>query len=225
MPFRRVSDVARPTTYGDAALAFYGEVGLGRGFALEGDFAWKRIAVEEPASRFVARGPSDVGLRLKRGFIAGALAWAVSAALRAPVADDDGDYPSLGSGAFDATAQVHAGLGLPGGWAQAEAGARSRGGPAADEWPFALQAGLHASRRVDVVLDLRGHGSMGAGSDAAGDADFDPARASSSVLAGGPGVAFTPSRGLRLSAQAWRTLSGRNMPAGWTFKLGLARVR
>jgi hypothetical protein len=225
VPFRRLGDVERPTTYADDAFVLFAEVGLGGGFAVEGDVAFRRVAVDEPATRFRSDGPGDVRVMVKRGFRRGPLALAASAEARAPLGYDRGDYPALGAGELDGALQAHAGLGFAGGWAQAEAGLRHRGGPAADEWPFAAQAGLQLAPAWSAVFDVRGHGRLGTPDPPAPGATFDPARASSSVLQAGPGVAFAPVPGLRLSAQAWRSLSGRNMPAGWKWKLAVARVR
>ena len=226
LPFRRVQDVDRATTYRDDALVLFAEAGLGHGLAVDGDVAFKRVVVDEPATRFRAAGPGDARLRLKRGFRAGALAWAVSAEAKVPLdGGRDTDYPALGSGAIDGAVHAHAGLGLGRGYAQAEVGLRRRGGPARDEWPFAAQGGARVLPAWTVLLDVRGHGRFGGGDGTGAGADFDPATASSSVVQGGPGLMFAPARGLRLSAQAWRSLSGRNMPAGWKWKLALARVR
>ena len=225
VPFRRLGDVERPTTYRDLALVFYAEAGLGHGLAFEGDVAFKRVRVEEPATRFTGRGPADVRLGLKRALRAqGLLVVAVSAQVKASLGYDETEYPALGSGAADFALLAHAGAGFGGGWAQAEVGARHRGGPARDEWPFALQAGVRLGSAWTAVADVRGHGRLGgAGGEAT--AEFDPARATSSVVMAGPGVSFAPARDLRLGLQAWRSLAGRNMPAGWKWKLSLARVR
>jgi hypothetical protein len=224
-PFRRLGDVERPTTYRDRALVLYGEAGLGRGWGVEGDAAFKQLDVEEPAARFRGTAPADLRLRLKRALRAGGpLVVAVSAEAKVPLGYDESEYPALGSGALDFALQAHAGAGLGAGWVQAEAGARHRGGPAGDEWPFALQAGFRPAAAWTVVADARGHGRLG-GAGGAASPEFDPARATSSVVMAGPGLAFAPAREWSLGVQAWRSLAGRNMPAGWKWKLALARVR
>jgi hypothetical protein len=224
VPFRRLDGVDRPTTWRDAGFVVFGEAGLGGGFGLEGDLLFKRVSVEEPATLFTTDGPADARLALKRGWRTGAWALALSAGARVPMGYDEDEYPSLGSGSVDGFAMAHAGLGFEGGWAQAELGVRTRGGAARDEWPFAAQGGLDLSSRWSAIADLRGHGLLGPGDPAAEDV-FDPALASSSIVEVGPGVAFMASRTLRLSGQAWRSLAGRNVPAGWKWKLALAVVR
>ncbi|MEO6462833.1 MAG: hypothetical protein ABIP29_07135 [Candidatus Eisenbacteria bacterium] len=225
VPYRRLSDVDRPTTYRDLALVLYGEAGLGHGLALEGDLAFKRVSVEEPAALFSNSAPADLRLRLKRALRSGGwLVLAASADAKVPLGYDATEYPALGSGEPDFALQAHAGAGLGAGWVQAELGARHRGGPASDEWPFALQGGFRPAAAWTVVADVRGHGRLG-GRGGATSAEFDPALASSSVVMAGPGVTFAPTRNLSLGFQAWRSLAGRNMPAGWKWKLALARVR
>ncbi len=230
VPYRRLAGVDRATTYGDDALALFAEFGLGSGLVGEGDVLLRRARVVEPATRFTTWGPADVRLLLKRGFRAGALAWALSLETRLPLFYDETDNPALGSGFVDGALQFHAGVGSARGWAQAEMGLRARGGPAVTEWPYALQCGANLGRRWSLIADLRGNGLLRRGGDVdvgavGGEGSFDPARASSSILQVGPGVAYFPRSDLRLAIQGWRSLEGRNMPAGWKWKLGVARLR
>ena len=225
--FRRLSGVDRPTTWRDGAFAVYGEVGLGGAFALEGDALFKRVHVDEPATRFATAGPADLELALKRGWRAGGWALAASAGVHVPLGYDVEEYPALGAGDTGVFAMAHAGRGFTRGWAQAEAGLRSRGDGYRNEWPFAAQGGWAITPRWSAIGDLRGHGLLGAKSRTAVDVAgvFDPSRASSSIVEAGPGVAFLATRTLRLSAQAWHSLAGRNVPYGWKWKLALAVTR
>jgi hypothetical protein len=223
VPFRRLGDVDRSTTYRDLALVLFAERGLGKGFGLEGDVAFKRVDIEEPATLFRSSGPADLRLQLKRGFRVGAAALAVSAESRFALGYDETTYPALGSGEVDAAIQAHAGLSRGSGWIQAEGGMRWRGGPPGDEWPFALQGGVHVSERWAAQLDLRGHGERGPRAGGA-DPEFDPALVGSRILMAGPGATYAANRWLRISAQAWRSWSGANVPAGWKWKLAVARV-
>lgn len=230
VPYRRLSGIDRPTTYHDDALVLFAEVGLGGRFGAEGDLVVRRARVSEPATVFTTSGAADVRLMLKRGFRAGAFAWALSLETRLPLFYDETEYPALGSGFADGAFQVHAGVGSARGWGQAEIGLRARGGPAVTEWPYSVQVGVNLGRRWAVVGDLRGNGLLGRGGDAdvgavGGAGSFDPARASASVLQAGPGASFALDPGWRLVAQVWSTLDGRNLPAGWKWKLGIARVR
>ncbi len=230
VPYRRLADVDRPTTYRDDALALFAEYGLGGRFGIEGDVLLRRARVLEPATIFSTSGPADLRLLLKRGFRAGPLAWALSVETRLPLFYDESEYPALGSGFVDGAFQWHGGVGSGRGWAQAEVGLRARGGPAVTEWPYAVQGGANLGRRWSLIVDLRGNGLLGRGGDAGvgavgGAGSFDPARASSSVLQVGPGATYFPDPAWRLAVQGWRSLDGRNMPAGWKWKLGIARIR
>lgn len=229
VPYRRLSDVDRPTTYRDLALVFFAEGGLGAGFGVEADVAFKRVVVEEPATVFRSSGPADVRLQLKRGFRAGRTALALSAETRVGLGYDETEYPALGSGRVDAAIQAHAGVSVGAGWVQAEGGLRWRGGLPGDEWPFAFQGGVHLGERWTAMVDVRGHGErgprLGSSVPFAPEPEFDPARVGSRLLLAGPGVTYAPGGWLRLSAQAWRSHSGANVPAGWKWKLALARAR
>jgi len=229
-PYRRLAGIDRPTTYQDLALALFGEFGLGGEVGLEGDVLFRRTRVEEPATVFETSGPADLRIQLKKGFRAGSVAWAVSAETRVPLFYDETDYPALGSGFVDGAVQVHGGIGSARGWGQAEIGLRARGGPLVAEWPFALQLGANLGPRWALIGDLRGNGLIRTRGDAdvgavGAEGSFDPARASASVLQVGPGVAWMARQGWRISTQAWHTLEGRNMPAGWKWKLAVARIR
>ncbi len=224
-PFLRISDLERPTTFRDASFVVFGEYGVGHGWGVGGNVAWKQVEVEEPASRFQSRGPADLRLGLKRGFHVGSLAWALSADASVPLGYAVGDYPARGSGEVDVAAHVHAGHGFSGGWTQAELGVRHRGGAASDEWPFALQAGLLVRPKWTALVDLRGHGRLGVKDGATAESNFDPALAGSSVVLGGPAIVFRPTPRLHLSVQALRSFAGRSMPAGWKWKLAVARSR
>lgn len=230
IPYRRLADVDRPTTYEDDALAVFAEFGLGDGLAAEGDVLFRRVRVTEPATVFTTSGPADLRLLLKRGFRADALAWAISIETRMPLFYDETEYPALGSGFVDGAIQLHAGMGFTRGWGQAEIGLRARGGPAVSEWPYAVQVGGMLGDRWSVIADLRGNGLLARGGDAevgevGSEGSFDPARASSSVFQAGPGVAFLARPDLRLAVQGWHTFDGRNMPAGWKWKFAIARIR
>ncbi len=230
VPYRRLSAIDRPTTYREDALSLFAEYGLGGGFGAEGDVLLRRARVSEPATIFSTSGPADARLLLKRGFRAGALAWAVSLETRLPLFYDESEYPALGSGFVDGAIQWHGGVGSQRGWAQAEVGLRARGGPAVTEWPYALQGGANLGRRWSLIVDLRGNGLLARGGEAdvgavGSEGSFDPARASSSVLQLGPGAAYLPHPAWRLAFQGWRSVDGRNMPAGWKWKLGIARLR
>ncbi len=235
-PFIRLSGVDRETTYRDAGVYAFGEVGLGGGFGFEGDVSWRSVQSTEPATSFSTWGAGDLRVLVKRGFRAGALAWAVSLEGKVPLGYDEAEYPSLGSGHADFGFNLHAGLGATAGYAQAEIGMRARGGPARDEWPFAAQAGWNFAPRWQLIGDVRGNGLLGhdspesASSPSPTDPEsafipFDPQTASSSILMAGPGLALTPAPGFRFSVQAWRSLAGENTPAGWKWKLAVARVR
>ncbi|MGH7725130.1 MAG: hypothetical protein ACREOU_06835 [Candidatus Eiseniibacteriota bacterium] len=234
-PFTRLTGVARATTYSDAGIYAFGEFGLGKGFGIEGDISWRRLHSTEPATRFATWGPGDLRVLVKRGFRAGSLAWAVSLEGKVPLGYDETEYPSLGSGHADFAGFVHAGYGTSAFYAQAEIGARGRGGPPRDEWPFAAQAGWNFAPRWQLIGDVRGNGLFGSEPIAAPPAGvsgtttaetvFDPQTASSSIVMAGPGLAFAPSTGARISVQAWRSLAGTNTPEGWKWKLAFARVR
>ncbi len=225
IPFRRVSDFERPTTFRDRGLHAYGEFGLGAGWGLDAALAWKRVEVDEPATRFASTGPADLRVAVRRGLRAGNPGGARARGVSVPLGYDAADYPSLGSGEVDAAGHLHGGLGFPAGWAEAEVGFRRRGGRAADEVPFAAQLGVRFASLWTTALSVRGHARTNPRATAGGGANFDPARESSSVLLAGPSVARGMGDGLTLSLQALRTLEGRNMPAGWQWKLALARSR
>ena len=226
--YRRLSDVERPTTYRDVALVLFAEAGMGGGLGLEGDVVFKRVDVLEPATRFRSSGPADLRLQLKRGFRAGRTALAVSAETRVGLGYDEEECPALGSGSIDGAVQAHAGMSLGAGWVQAEGGLRWRGGSPGDELPFAFQGGVHLGERWTAMVDVRGHGQRGARRGIsvpfAPDPEFDPALAGSRLVLAGPGLTYASRGRFRVSAQAWRSLSGTNVPAGWKWKLAVARV-
>lgn len=225
-PFERLGPGSPRTTYRDFGLHLYGEAGLGRGFGIEGDVTWRSARALEPATIFRTNGPADARLQLKRGFRAGSILWAVSVEGRFPMGYDAADYPSLGSGHTDAGANLHVGSGNRVGYVTGEIGILKRGGPERDEWPYAVQAGLNLTRTLQLIGDARGHGVFGNISDAAGaGAAFDPQTASSRLTMVGPGAAYAPVSGLRISANAWRSVAGANVPRGWMWKFGVARTR
>jgi hypothetical protein len=223
--FERITGFPRTATYEDFGTHAYGELGLGKRFGVEGDVTWRATSVTEPASLFKTTGPADVRVLVKRGFGGDAFVWAVSLEGKLPLGYDETEYPSLGSGHPDYGAGLHAGTGGRAGYGLAEIGLRHRGGPAFDEWPFALQVGANVGARWQAIADLRGNGLLQSPGPPVPGALFDPATASARVAAAGPGVAFLPKPGLRIALQAWRTFAGANTPLGWTWKLAFARVR
>jgi hypothetical protein len=224
VPFRRIEDFDRPTTFEDRGLNAYGEFGLGRGWALDGAVAWKRVTVDEPATRFVSDGPADLRLAVRHGLRSSNPVLAISLGASAPLGYGAADYPALGAGEVDLDAYVHGGVSFAAGWGEAELGYRQRGGPAADELPFASQVGVRVHPRWTATFAVRGHRRLRSGSgDAA--ANFDPALESSSVVLAGPAISHAVTARLGITLQALRTLEGRNMPAGWKWKLAFARSR
>ena len=214
--------------YADNALEFYGEVGVGRKLALiaAAPFKWLSLRrVMEPDFRSSGAADGLVGVRYG-GRLMG-LAVAAQLNVRSALDYDAQAVPALGDDQTDFEAHVLAGgswmSALPG-YLQGDVGRRTRAGRAADEWVYAVEAGIWVAPSVMLSGFVRGTRSGGE-TLLRLDQVIPDASTSESYTSAGLGVAYRVMDRLDVRAEYGGLTGGRNTLAlsGWRFGVSLSR--
>ena len=210
--------------YKESADTLDVEVGLSRALTAAVAVPYRKVRAEGFDSGGVASGFGDLDARLRASFAVGRAAWlGGEAGVLTPLGSSRADAPRLRSGHTDAIASVVFGASLPAlpeGFVSAALGYRWRGGPIADEVPYALTAGAFPHARVGVFAFARGWKSRADFSrvpDTAGFLVSDSER-----LAVGLELFGRVARHTDVSISYGRVVSGRNVPVAHPLVIGVA---
>ena len=205
--------------YRDQALRVYGEYGIAPGWTLTAGTALERVRARGHGQVVQHSGVSDVILQLKRRIASAPLAITVLAETKLPTGYDASRAPALGSGRLDGGGRLAVGRSMGALYISGETGYRARAGRA-DEFPFALEAGVTVRGSVMLRGELSGVGTRNV---PAVDAPFDPGRAESRSVSGSVSLVLLGDP-LDIVFSADHVLTGRNTLAGTRFSLSIWRT-
>lgn len=215
--------------YTERRLDFYGEWGLGAGWALVLSLPvkWARTeAVGLVPSRSAGPGDGLVGLRM--ALLQRPVVGAIEAAVRFPLGYDSGASPALGDHQNDYEMRLAAGRSWNGrlpGYVQGEGGYRVRSAAPADEWIYALEAGGWGTRSLLLSADLRGVVSTGSVSFVSLNLLPDASAVSESHTTASVTATYRPSGPVDIRVGYSAVLRGRNTLylTGWRLAVALRR--
>jgi hypothetical protein len=210
--------------YEESGDTLYLELGLAPRLTFVAAVPYRKVRADGLFNGFATSGFADLDARLRTSFPVSSSGWlAVEAGAFVPLGYSRNDFPELGSGHADAIVSAAFGASLaflPEGFISAELGYRVRGGPIANEIPYALKVGSFPHPRVGLFAFARGWRSradFGSVGETAGFLVSDSER-----LAVGLELYARVSRRFDVNVTYARVVSGRNVPIAHPVVVGVA---
>lgn len=216
--------LTRSTEYRSRELRIYAEYGASDAVTLYGSLAYKDLATEQLASRFEARGGSDLYLGVRHRLRHGSVPVSLSIDAKIPTGYDIADQPALGAGKADLGARLLAGTSFGRAYVTGDAGFVYRAGRYRNEMVFSGETGSRLVGPLYARALLRGVHALGEPADADQGAIFDPGLSSPRELALAGTVGLDVGDGVSLEAALSHVLGGRDALAGNTVEVSVVML-
>jgi hypothetical protein len=206
--------------YRNQAFRAYGEYGFTDDWTATAAASLEEVRARGHGQALQQTGLSDITLQLKRRLLAAPLVVSALGEVKLPTGYDAAQAPALGTGQVDFGGRLAMGRSLGALYLTAEAGYRVRG-KRADEFPFAIEAGLTVRDQVLLRGELSGAASLRMPAVSGG---FDPASAESRYLSGGLALVLL-GEPLDFVFGVDHALTGRNALAGTRYSFSVWHTR